>query len=183
MHYQSLASVIFAGLLSSIVAAAPHGSPTIQARACATGYPSWISYIDSSTPTLSFPNSNLVSISLSSAAERDALVQFTGIPSGSYGCQFEAFFPAGFTVTNTGNAQVYVYSVDRQITATDTWNNAPNKVSQVGTANFLPSTSAPTKVVINSFVCAPSMSFRLRISQDSGSGSSSFTQANANGGF
>ncbi|KAI9868618.1 MAG: hypothetical protein M1813_004468 [Trichoglossum hirsutum] len=183
MHCKSLASILVAGLSIVAVSAAPHGSPTLEARTCTTGYPSWISYIDSSNPTQSFPNSNQVTVSLSATSEKDALVQFTNIPSGSYGCQFEAFFPAGFTVTNTDNAQVYVYSVDRQITPTDTWNNAPNKVSQVGTANFVPSATADTKVVINSFVCTPSMSFRIRINSDSGFGSTAFTQANAAGGF
>lgn len=177
MHALSITSAILAtALLSSAKPTA-----TLVPRACTTVFPTFIDLIDQANPTTSTSGMDFT-VALDPAAgntftRRDALVTFDNIPAGSYGCQLEAIFPAGATVTSTGASQVNVYSLDRVAAPTDTYATSPNNVILFGTITFASDPTGPTTRVINSAACAPSLSYRFSLAGDSGTaGSVSFAE-------
>src|SRR6266516_5748245 len=59
----------------------------------------------------------------SNPIEHDSLVEFTGIPAGAWNCQLEWNLPANADLFSWGKTQLNIYTVDRDATASDTWNN------------------------------------------------------------
>jgi hypothetical protein len=164
MHSISIASAILVNVL--IASAVPTGTADIVPRACVTEYPSLHNYIQDFYPNRSYPE-NLFSV-YGNAGEgfkyrADELVRFDNIPSGSYGCQLEVAFPAGQEISLIGKTRVNVYTVDRDATATDTWQYSPQPVSLFGTLDFEVDPNQPTKRVINSAVCKPSLTYRFSL--------------------
>lgn len=149
MHYLTISSLILSSALFS--SAAP--TSTYERRACSTAYPA----------TIGFPINYSISQDAGATNKHDNLVSFTSVPAGSYGCQLEVNFPAGYPITSSGNSQVYVFAED-----------GPSKGSQVGTVTFASSPVAPTKYIINSFQCATTMSYRLSIGSQTDAGSVAF---------
>lgn len=177
MHVFSITSVFLAtALLSS---ATPTGTSNLVPRACTTLFPTFIDHISEQNPTTSTTDTNF-EVALDSVAgtlyHRDVLVRFDNIPAGSYGCQLDAFFPAGATVTNTGATQVNVFTLDQLAIATDTYATAPNDVSLFGTITFSASTTDVQKAVINSGVCAPSLSYRFSMASTTAIGDVMFQE-------
>ncbi|OCK82943.1 hypothetical protein K432DRAFT_379970 [Lepidopterella palustris CBS 459.81] len=152
MQYLTLASAILSSAL--LVSAAPTGSESnLTPRSCSTAYPE----------SIGFPINYVISQDAGAVNKRDDAISFNNIPEGSYGCTLEVDFPAGYPITSSGNAQVYVFAED-----------GPSAGSQVGTVNFASSPVAPFKYVINSFTCRPSMSFRMSIGSTTDAGSVAF---------
>ncbi|KAI9874006.1 MAG: hypothetical protein M1830_010300 [Pleopsidium flavum] len=178
MHVLSVASVFLAtALLSS---ATPTGtSNNLVPRACTTLFPTFIDHIDEQNPNTATVDSTF-EVALDDNAgtlfHRDVLVRFDNIPAGSYGCQLDAFFPAGATITSTGATQVNVFSLDRLAEPTDTFATAPNNVNLFGTITFSSSATDSRTAVINSGVCAPSLSFRFTLASPTAIGDVNFAE-------
>lgn len=180
MHVLSITSVFLAtAILSS---ATPTGTSNLVPRACTTVYPALIDLIDQQNPTVANPSTN-VEVALNDVAgtlyHRDALVRFDNIPAGSYACQLEAYFPAAATITQSGSTLVDVFSVDRNALATDTYAVSPQRVGIFGTLTFQSSATQPTKQVINSAACSPSLTYRLAISSQTAVGDVNFVNTAA----
>ncbi len=164
-------AIVIAGLLTSTILALPQGSPT-----CQTVYPTIVARISQAQPSASLLPGFTISQEADASNKQDVLVEFD-IPAGSYGCQLEAFFPAGYSIQSSGETLVYVYSTDKNPSRDVTWATAPAPVSQVGTIEFASDPSKPTTEVINSFVCQPETTYRLSIGRDfTAAGSVSFAQ-------
>ncbi|KAK5013904.1 hypothetical protein LTR60_003623 [Cryomyces antarcticus] len=167
------------------VSATPVGSPTLNARACSTAYPA-IARVDSAQPVASYLPGFVVSQDAGAKNKQDAFAEFI-IPAGSYGCSLEAYFPAGYPISSSGKAQVYVYTTDKPLSFSPrgsdvSWAYSPQTVSQVGTVTFTSDPAAPKRIFINSFACQPKMTYRFSISRDStAAGAVSFQQTNGAG--
>lgn len=134
-------------LLLGLASAAPTSPATpLERRACSVAYPSGIG----------FPINFDIRQDAGKTNVHDGYVHFTTVPEGSYGCQLEANFPAGYPITSSGASQVNVY-----------WDSGAAKGSLFGTVTFASSPVAPTKFVINSAKCERYMGFRLSIAHES----------------
>jgi hypothetical protein len=164
MHcFKSLALV--SALAAGLAAAAP---AELDRRACVTEYPAFISHIYESSPNQpgnigDYYESAFVPASQGGPYRRDVIVQFENIPAGSYGCQLEAYFPAGGRVYQSGNSLTNVSLVDRPASRSDSWNTAPRPVSLFGTLTFTPSATEPVVQVINTSVCNSTLTYRFSI--------------------
>ncbi|OCK84697.1 hypothetical protein K432DRAFT_378346 [Lepidopterella palustris CBS 459.81] len=161
---------ITAALLSSTLAA------PLQPRSCSYNYlPNlWsISQHVPETPNGPFTTPFQVSQDI---GKRDLIVSFTGIPSGSYGCQLEFDFKPNpsASVTGIGNPQnLNVYAINGDLPATVTWDSiTPVTGSLVGTWTFPTGNDLKVAktIVINSFVCQPTMNFRIQVANDGAKG-------------
>jgi len=99
----------------------------------------------------------------SNPIEHDSLVEFTGIPAGAWNCQLEWNLPANADLFSWGKTQLNIYTVDRDATASDTWNNSPQPVSLWGTTTL----SVGGTSVVNGKTCSPNLTFRIEIARDS----------------
>ncbi|KAF2810429.1 uncharacterized protein BDZ99DRAFT_520499 [Mytilinidion resinicola] len=149
MQYLTIASAI---LGSALLASAAPTPADLNARACSVAYPQ----------SIGFPINYSISQDAGAANKRDDAITFDNIPAGSYGCQLEVNFPAGYPITSSGNSQVYF------------WSGTGASKEQVGTVNFASSPVAATKFVINSFTCAPTMSYTMSIGSETDAGSVAF---------
>lgn len=135
----------FAAAFIGIAAAAPTSAP-LERRACSVAYPESIGFPINYEIKQDAGKTNVVAPS----------VNFNNVPAGSYGCQLEVNFPAGYPIQSSGSSAVNVWSI-------------PSEGNRFlfGTVNFASSPVAPTKYVINSATCAPLMSYQLEIASDS----------------
>jgi len=181
---------IFAALValaSSALLATASPTPTEQnlvARACQTAWPAF-ARVEQANPNSKYLPGFTIAQDAGPSNKQDVFIQFN-IPSGAYGCQLQAYFPAGFSITSSGSSQVNTYSLASTIPVTPSgldvsWNSAPASVSLVGTTTFSSSPVNPTTPVINSFTCASVMAFRLSIASTSNAGSVSWAQGAPNG--
>ncbi|KAI9875014.1 MAG: hypothetical protein M1830_009029, partial [Pleopsidium flavum] len=78
----------------------------------------------------------------------DCLVQFS-IPEGSYGCQMELYFPAGFRslTDDDSDVQLNFWTIDGVIDVEDDWLKAPGRAMLFGTTVI---SDGGSRVVINS---------------------------------
>jgi hypothetical protein len=168
MHSLSIAAAILVNVL--IASAVPTGTVDLVPRACVTEYPSLHNNIMDVYPNRSRYD-NLFDVNYGYTVggftfRTDQLVRFDSIPDGSYGCQLEVVFPAGRLgkeIFLAGKTKVNVYTVDRDVTRTDTWQYSPQPVSLFGTLDFDVDPNQPFKRVINSAVCKPSLSYRFSL--------------------
>jgi hypothetical protein len=144
--------LIIAASFASLVAAAPTSSP-LDRRACSVSYPQ----------SIGFPINYHIQQDANRANAVEPIVTFSNIPAGSYGCQLEVNFPAGYPIQSSGSTSVNVYS-----------ESGDSKGSLFGTVTFASSPVAPTKFVINSAKCDTLMSYKLAIASDTLPGSVSF---------
>jgi len=185
MHYSTFLAA--GASLLSLAAAAPTGTEPLAPRwPCVTEYPTYIGIVDSLNPNAAAVNNldnqgsgSLGPIAKSSSSVQSELLQFTNIPGGSYGCQLEVSFPASYSITSIGNAQVSVYTVSPAFAVPGATysNTAGESKTLFGTATF----NAGGKAVINSQTCSPTLQYRVEISQDSAGGSVSFVQSHSAG--
>ncbi|KAF1997917.1 hypothetical protein P154DRAFT_524456 [Amniculicola lignicola CBS 123094] len=148
MQYFTIATILSSSLLA---AAAP--APYLTQRACSIAYPE----------SIGFPINYSISQEAGATNKHDNFVSFNSVPAGSYGCQLEVNFPAGYPITSSGASRVNVYTA-----------SGPNSGSLFGTVDFVSSPVARTKFVINSAQCAPTMSYRLSIASEELAGSVAF---------
>jgi hypothetical protein len=146
-------------------------TPTIQQR------------IDSSFPNQAIPPSNSFWVSQTFPGNVDTLVQFTGIPAGSYDCALNAVFPdaVNYPVTSTGNALLNVYVLNCDIQETDSYetyfpkggSGLPHGASFLwGTATLR--NGGPIR--INSEACNETLNFLFEIASETAQGSVAFTK-------
>ena len=187
MHFLPITTALLAtALLSSAI---PTGNSDLVPRSCTTQYPSLIDHIYEVDPDLANQQSYIFEAAYdtvnghgSRLYRRDVVVQFDNIPAGSYGCQLEAYFPAGASVDQYGASQINVFTVDKHATAGDSWNTAPKPVSLFGTVRFEASGSEAVKRVINSAVCNDTLTYRFTIASETQFGEVYFKEvADGNG--
>lgn len=175
MYALPITSIILAtAFLSSAI---PTGTSDLTPRACTTQYPTIIDHIYEISPNYANQQNNYFEIAYDTVSgsdsrlwRRDVVVQFENIPAGSYGCQLEAYFPAGGNVNQYGNSQVNVFTVDKPATPADTWNTAPRQKSLFGTITFEAKPFESTKRVINSGVCNSTLTYRFTIASSTAVG-------------
>lgn len=166
--------------LSSAVPTSVNDAPTsandLERRACATEYPSIIQHIYQSNPDYGFNDPSYFAVGGIDPNRYEVIVQFDNIPAGSWGCQLEAYFPPGAYLYKNGASLVDVYSVDRKVSPSDTWNNSPNPTSLFGTIDFETKADEAVKRVINSATCSSTLTYRFKISSKTNEGSVYFPQ-------
>ncbi|KAI9779674.1 MAG: hypothetical protein M1816_003437 [Peltula sp. TS41687] len=161
------------GLSSAVPTAAPN---ELERRACAIEYPSIIQHVFQGSPDYGFNDPSYVAIGGTDPYRYDVIVQFDNIPTGSFGCQLEAYFPPGAYLYEDGASLVDVYAVDRKVSPTDTWNNSPNPTFLFGTIDFETKPNEVVKRVINSATCSSTLTYRFRISSKTTDGHVYFSQ-------
>jgi hypothetical protein len=149
-YFTTAVALLSTSLLAS---AAPTASAPLERRACSVAYPQ----------SIGFPINYDIHQDAGGANKVPNAISFTNIPAGSYGCQLEANFPAGYPITSSGNAKVNIYTV-----------SGANSGSLFGTVTFASSPVAPTKFVINSAKCEPLMSYRMEIASPDQAGRVAF---------
>lgn len=185
MHFTSFIAALAASS-ALLVAAAPTPTSNLAApadaaaplerRSCSTLTPA-IARVEESYPEASYIPGFVMSKYAGNTGRRDSFTEFT-VPSGSYGCQLEAYFPAGTFIGGYGSAQerrVDVFRVAGPLSRSPlgidiSWNHCPAPGALVGSVNFVASPTQATHTVINSFACEPNMVFRFRINSESANG-------------
>lgn len=191
MHSIFTISTLLAGAVLS--SAFPTATEDLVPRACTTNSSPAIARVEEARPVESYLPGFVVAQDAGGVNRKDAFAEFT-VPDGAYGCQLEAVFPINYPIQSIGNPQVYVYSTDGPLSYTPrgidaSWAYSPQPVSQIGTVVFSSvydpnkqSKYDPVRVVINSVVCKPKLTFRFRISSDQTAASSvSFEQTTGAG--
>ncbi|KAF2257356.1 hypothetical protein BU26DRAFT_558748 [Trematosphaeria pertusa] len=141
MQYFTTAVALLSTSLLTTAAPTASSAP-LERRACSVAYPQ----------SIGFPINYDIHQDAGGANKVPNAITFSNIPAGSYGCQMEVNFPAGYPITSSGNSQVNIYA---------TSGTAPG--SLFGTVNFASSPVAPTKFVVNSATCDTTMSYRMEI--------------------
>jgi hypothetical protein len=183
MQLQSLLLSLTLTLLPTTILAAP--TEKVERATCTTIYPDY-ARVSQAQPVESYLPSFIISQASGATAKNDMFIEFA-VPAGSYGCQLESYFPAGYPITASGRQDVYIYSTDRPLSRSPrgidvSWASSPAAVSQVGTTKFESNPTTPVKKVINSFTCQPKMTYRLSIGRDwTDAGSVKFAQGTAGG--
>ncbi|KAH8693341.1 hypothetical protein GQ44DRAFT_159714 [Phaeosphaeriaceae sp. PMI808] len=175
--------MLLAILTGTSITAPTHLSP----RQCAIEYPSYQGFIQKENPTVgangpyflvwkdpTSPTGTII----------ESLIQFSNIPSGAWGCQLELFFPKNYPQLlgmRGGASKINVYETTGPIPNGATWNTAPQTKFLFGNTPALPVNqlvAEDVKIVINSAVCQPTMSYRITIAPESGAGGVEFWQDN-----
>lgn len=184
MYFET--SLLALALLPAVILAAPNSPPpTERATTCSTVYPEY-ARVSQAQPVESYLPNFIVSQEAQASNKNDMYIEFA-VPPGSHTCQLETFFPAGFPISSSGRQDVYFYSTAGPVTRSPrgidiSWAYSPAVVSHVGTTRFESNPTTETKKVINSFVCQPTMTYRLSIGRDfTDAGSVSFNQSPGNG--
>jgi len=143
---------------------------------CSAEYPSLLVPISTTSVTVPLGNTTqfIVQHNATNDVRGDCLVQFS-IPAGSYGCQLELFFSAGFQnlPNSDSDGQIDFWTIDRVINSEDDWSEAPGGATLFGIA-FLH--EGASRVVINSCKCKSILSFRVSMTSNAGVGNVSFVQ-------
>lgn len=148
MQFTTLATFL---LTSALTTAAP---TTLSPRSCQVSYPA----------SIGFPINYSIYQSANGANARTDAITFTNIPAGSYGCQFEVNFPANYPITSSGNSAINIIALE-----------ADGSETLFGTVTLKSGPDA-TKIVVNSAVCATTMSYRAEIASETEAGSVSFAE-------
>lgn len=125
----------------AIIFAASTAAPTEQVkRSCQTEYSPTLWTVHSLTSFPAQPHKDQVLITRGSGPTKgftDSIVEFQGIPQGSWGCQFELDYQPGhrgYFSNESGDAsRVNVYQVNGDLPAEVTWNNLESTRSVSGT--------------------------------------------------
>lgn len=148
MQYLTFATALLSTALTT--SAAP--TSNLVPRSCSLAYPQ----------SIGFPIHYQISQSAGGANKIPNAMTFSNIPAGSYGCQLEVNFPAGYSINSTGNSQINV------------WTTTGGPRALFGTVTLSSSPVAPTKFVINSATCENTMGYTLEIASQDQEGSVSF---------
>ncbi|KAF2029045.1 hypothetical protein EK21DRAFT_113268 [Setomelanomma holmii] len=146
MHSIALTSALLSTALLTCAA------PTLNSRACSVAYPR----------SIGFPINYSISQEAGGLNPHPNALGFDNIPSGSYGCQLEANFPANYPITSSGSSQLNIFAT------------GDGADTLFGTVTLQSSPVAPTRFVVNSAVCKSSMQFRLEIASETEAGSVAF---------
>ncbi|KAF2740964.1 hypothetical protein EJ04DRAFT_558342 [Polyplosphaeria fusca] len=157
MQFLTLAAALFS---AAAVAAPTSDSQPLERRGCQVAYPS----------SIGFPINFDIKQDAGGANARENFVKWTGIPKGSYGCQMEVNFPAGYPVTNEGSSKVNIFSM-----------KDGKEAGLFGTVTFASSPVAATKYVINSAQCDTLMSYKMKIASADQAGRAAFADTKSAG--
>ena len=97
MQYLTIASALLSSAL--LTSAAPTASATLERRACSVAYPRSIGFPINFDIHQDAGGKNSVSNALT----------FNNVPAGSYGCQLEVNFPAGYPITSSGASAINIF--------------------------------------------------------------------------
>jgi hypothetical protein len=150
MQYITIATALLSSAI--LTNAAPTTSSTLERRACQVAYPR----------AIGFPINYDIHQDANRANERVNNLSFNNVPAGSYGCQLEVNFPAGYPITSSGASAINIFALDN------------DKSTLFGTVTLQSSPVAPTKFVINSAECKPLMSYKIQIASDTQAGQVAF---------
>jgi hypothetical protein len=146
MQYTTLATTLLGSALLTSAA------PTLVPRACQTAYPS----------SIGFPINYDIHQDANGANPRVDALTFSNIPAGSYGCQLEVDFPAGYPIASSGASAINIFALNE------------GTVSLFGTVTLQSSADRATKVVINSAACKRTMGYEIRIASGTEAGRVAF---------
>jgi hypothetical protein len=155
MQFTTLATVLLSSLL--LTSAAP---TALSPRACQTAYPA----------SLGFPINYDIHQDAGGLNARANALTFSNVPAGSYGCQLEVNFPAGYPITSSGASAINIFALNEGGT------------SLFGTVTLQSSVDRATKVVINSAQCKAIMGYEIRIASQTEAGRVAFADT-AEAGF
>lgn len=192
-----LTSLLTIGIFAGLSAAAPAtqqviGLEDVNPAACTIKLPSFYQLISSATPQTSFQQSRLFQVNQAAGGTNnvDTLVSFTGIPTGSFGCQLAMSFTFEYPINSTGSTLLNVYALPKPIKSTDTYETYfPQGGRGTPKGSYLFATTRITgqKAVLNSQTCAPTLGYLFEIASDTDAGTVSFVDAGNNlsgiGGF
>ncbi|MCJ1429111.1 hypothetical protein MMC29_007024 [Sticta canariensis] len=199
MHFSPLLSIF---LLTPLI----NAQPTIQVplqdedvyndgfhdKSCTIKLPSSYQQISRVSPQKSFPQNNIFNVTQATGGKdnTDTLLRFSGIPTGSYGCQLAVSFTFDYPIYSIGSTQLNVYALPRPISPSDTYSTYfPNGGRGIPKDSYLFATTTITgqKAVLNSQVCQPSLGYLFEIASETAAGSVTFADAGNNlsgiGGF
>jgi hypothetical protein len=145
MQYLTIASLFLTSAL-----AAPTSSAPLTPRACSVAYPYG-----------NFPINYDIHQTTDGAPPRVDALQFTGIPSGAYGCQLNVNFPANYPITSSGSSAINIYS-----------NNSGTEV--LFDTLTLQSSSEAQSFFVNSLQCEEVLTFTLEIASQTEAGRVAF---------
>lgn len=164
----------------------------IKPLGCIISLPTSYQQIYQAAPAESFEQDRYFNVSQISGGSNDidTLLHFSGIPSGSWGCQLAMSFTFDYEIDSSGSTQLSVYSLSNDISEDDTYATYFTN-GGIGTpaGSFLWATTEITgeKAVLNSKTCNSSMSFLFQIASANSAGSVAFLDAGDNlsghGGF
>ena len=169
MHFLKSTTLLLAATLATLVSAVPTpASNEPVRRACTTVTPT-IARVSEAQPVESYLPGFKISQGAGGTQRNDMFVEFS-IPAGSWGCSLSYSFPAGYDVDVTGSPApwVDVYAVQGPLSRSPhgvdiSWGYCPEPLYLVGSTRFESSPTQTTTRVINSFGCADTMTYRLRI--------------------
>ncbi|MCJ1461617.1 hypothetical protein MMC07_000214 [Pseudocyphellaria aurata] len=160
-----------------------------HATACTIKLPSSYQQIRSSKPGAAFPQNSIFNATQIIATKdyTDTLLSFSGIPTGSYGCELTFNSTLGYPIISSGSTQLNVYALPLPISAKDTYDTyypnggrgPPKGAYLFGTTTII----TGQKAVIGSQACKPSLGYLIRIASDTKDGSVVFAAAGSIGGF
>lgn len=150
MQYIAVASALMSSAL--LTNAAPTTPSLLTRRACQVAYPQ----------SIGFPINYNIHQDVGGANAVSNALTFSNVPAGSYGCQLEVNFPAGYPITSSGASAINIYST------------SGGSQTLFGTVMLQSSPVSPTRFVVNSAQCSPSMSYKLSIASQSEAGSVAF---------
>jgi hypothetical protein len=152
MQYFTIASAL---LSTSLLAnAAP-----LERRACQVAYPR----------SIGFPINFDIHQDAGGLNSVPNALTFTNVPAGSYGCQLEVNFPAGYPITSSGASAVNIYAT------------SGGSETLFGTVKLQSNPTAATKVVVNSATCSTTMTYRIEIASKTEAGRVAFADTQAAG--
>lgn len=201
MHFSPLLSLpLF--LFSTLINAQPPNQVILQdenvqdesvhVKSCTIKLPKSYQQISQSSPQRSFPQNNIFNVTQATGGINNVntLLSFTGIPSGSYGCQLAVSFTFEYPIYSSGSAQLNVWALPGPISSTDTYATyfpTGGRGVPKGSSLFGTTTITGQKAVINSQVCKPSLGYLFQIASATAAGSVTFADAGNNlsgiGGF
>jgi hypothetical protein len=148
MQFTTLAIFL---LTSTLTTAAP---TTLSRRSCQVSYPA----------SIGFPINYSIYQSANGANARTDAITFTNIPPGSFGCQLEVNFPPNYPISSSGSSAINIIALE-----------ADGSKTLFGTVT-LKSGPEATKIVVNSAVCAGTMSYIAEIASETQAGSVGFAE-------
>lgn len=150
MQYITIATALLS--TSLLASAAPTSSTSLERRACSVAYPQ----------AIGFPINFDIHQDAGGANSVSNALTFSNIPAGSYGCQLEVNFPAGYPITSSGASAVNIFSY------------TGDSETLFGTVTLQSSPVAPTKFVINSATCSALMTYKIEIASETEAGRVAF---------
>lgn len=152
-------TILTALLGSAILTNAAPTSSNFEKRACQIAYPR----------SIGFPINFDIHQDAGGANAVTNELAFNNIPPGSYACQLEVNFPAGYPITSSGASALNIFAT------------SGDHDTLFGTVTLQSSPISATKFVINSAQCSSLMTYRLQIASTTEAGRVAFADTKGAG--